>query len=151
MARLIALDYGKKRTGIAITDPLQLIATPLKTVPSYTLLSFLQSYLKKESVEAIIIGWPIDLQAKEVAFTRLVKQFMRLLKRYFAHLPIIPQDERFTSVLAKESIIQTSIPKKKRREKNLVHAISATFILRSFMEKRTWLQKAAALKNTQAS
>ncbi len=136
MARLVGLDYGKKRTGIAITDPMQIISSPLKTIPSYTIIPFLQKYLTTETIEAIIIGWPLQLNGKEEIATRLVAQFIRILKRYFPHIPIIKYDERYTSVIAKKSLLQAGLKRKKRQEKGRLDAISASLILRSYMNKK---------------
>ena len=136
MARIMALDYGQKRTGIAVTDPMQMIASPLTTIPTYKAISFLQKYTQKESISLFVIGWPLQLDGKEGRTTRLVASFMRMLKRYFPKTPIIPYDERFTSLLAQHGLLQLDLPKKKRQEKGRLDRISAAIILDSFMESK---------------
>ncbi len=138
MSRIIALDYGRKRTGIAVTDPLQLIATPLKILPSYKVLTFLKTYLATESLEIIVVGWPLQLDGEQGETTQLVRQFIRLLRRHIRHIPIMCYDERFTSKLAKQSIIQAGTIKKKQRRNMHIDDVSATFILRSFMASSAW-------------
>lgn len=134
MARFIGIDYGRKRTGIAVTDPLGLISSPLKTLMSYEVLSFLQNYTAREHIAGIIIGLPSDLQGRYGEMTLLVKGFTRLLNRYFPKTPLYHYDERFTSVLAKKSLLEAGTKKKQRRKKDLLDAISASLILSSFLE-----------------
>lgn len=141
MARLIGLDYGKKRIGIAITDPLQLIASPLKTLKPEDILSFLQRYLEQEQVEGIVVGRPVDLQARATKTTYLVDQFVLTLKRCF-NVPVFTIDERFTSVISQASLLEGGFKKKTRRDKAVLDAISATFILRSFLSLQDKLIKA---------
>ncbi|MEM9569558.1 MAG: Holliday junction resolvase RuvX [Bacteroidota bacterium] len=136
MARIMALDYGQKRTGIAVTDPMQMIASPLTTISTYQAIPFLQKYTQKESISLFVIGWPLQLDGQEGRTTRLVASFMRMLKRYFPKIPIIPYDERFTSLLAQYGLLQLDLPKKKRQEKGRLDRISAAIILDSFMESK---------------
>ena len=136
MARIMALDYGQKRTGIAVTDPMQMIASPLTTISTYQAIPFLQKYTQKESISIFVIGWPLQLDGQEGRTTRLVASFMRMLKRYFPKIPIIPYDERFTSLLAQYGLLQLDLPKKKRQEKGRLDRISAAIILDSFMESK---------------
>lgn len=136
MARIMALDYGQKRIGVAVTDPMQMIASPLTTIPAYEAISFLQKYTQKESISLFVIGWPLQLDGKEGRTTRLVASFMRMLKRYFPKIPIIPYDERFTSLLAQYGLLQLGLPKQKRQEKGRLDRISAAIILDSFMESK---------------
>ena len=145
MSRVIGLDYGKKRTGVAVTDDLQLIATPLKTVESYRIIAFLKDYIAAESVETIVVGWPLQLDGNEGPATRLVAQFMRLLKRHFAEIPVVHYDERFTSVIAQKSLFASGLKKKKRQEKARLDARSASLILGSFLEKKRWKARQVAL------
>jgi len=134
MARWIGIDYGRKRIGVAATDPLGLIATPLKTFASNEIIPFLQDYISHEEIKGIVIGMPMTLENQPCALTPLVKQFTRLLHRYFPTLPLYHHDERFTSSMAKASLLESGISKKKRRDKARLDAISASFILMSFME-----------------
>ena len=136
MARIVALDYGKKRTGIAVTDPMQMIASPLATIPTYKAIAFLKNYTQKENISLFVIGWPLQLNGKEGLATRLVASFMRMLKRYFPKIPIVPYDERFTSLMAQHGLLQLGLPKKKRQEKDRLDSISASLILHSFMESK---------------
>lgn len=134
MARFIGIDYGRARIGIAVTDPLGIISSPLKTISSDEVIPFLQEYTKKEPIEGIAIGMPRDLQHREGAMCLLVKRFTRLLNRYFPNIPLYHHDERFTSVIAHQTLIESCMKKKKRRNKRLLDAISASLILRSFLE-----------------
>lgn len=134
MARWIGIDYGKKRIGIASTDPLGLIAFPLKTLTSEEIIPFLKSYTIQENIAGIVIGLPLDLQNKENEITELVKKFTRLLQRHLPTLPFYHHDERFTSILAQRSLLESGLPKKKRQEKKRLDAISASLILTSFLE-----------------
>lgn len=134
MARWIGIDYGKKRVGIAVTDPLGLISSPLKTVAPKEVLPFLQTYTAHEQIAGIVIGMPYDLQNRAGEMVALVKQFTRLLHRYFPTIPLYHHDERFTSSLAQASLLESGVKKKKRQDKALLDAISASFILESFLQ-----------------
>lgn len=134
MARWIGIDYGKKRVGIAVTDPLGLIAFPHEAIPPDKVISSLQKYLSEEQVQGIVIGMPRTLQNEEGPMVNLVKQFTRLLHRYFPDMPLYHHDERFTSKMAKDSLLDAGIKKQRRKDKSLINAISASFILRSFLE-----------------
>ncbi|MCS6969062.1 MAG: Holliday junction resolvase RuvX [Cytophagales bacterium] len=137
MGRIIAIDYGSKRTGIAITDPLQLIATPLETVATEKLMEFLQHYMAKEQVDEIVVGMPKKLNNEETAMTPLVKKFIQELKKKFPCLPIFEFDERLTSTIALQSMIQGGSRKKDRMQKTgNLDKISATLILQSYMERK---------------
>jgi len=133
MGRLVGIDYGQRRVGLAVTDPLHLIATPLKTVKRAEALLFLQTYVAKESVEAMVVGMPLHLNGKVCAMTRLVGKFIRMLKRYFPQIAIFHYDERLTSVMAQASLLEGGFRKKVRQDRATLDAISATFILRSFL------------------
>ncbi len=134
MARWIGIDYGRQRIGMAVTDPLCLIATPFKTFASNEIIPFLQDYIAHEEVQGMVIGLPVTLENQPCALTPLVQQFTRQLHRYFPTLPLYHHDERFTSSMAKASLLERGIGKKKRRDKARLDAISASFILTSFME-----------------
>lgn len=133
MGRILGIDYGGRRVGLAVTDPLHLIATPLKTVNTPNILPFLQNYLAKEDVEAIVVGMPLHLNGAVCHMTRLVKAFIRMLKRYFPKVAIFDCDERLTSIMAQASRLEGCFRKKARQDKAALDAISATFILRSFL------------------
>ncbi len=136
MPRLLAIDYGTKRTGIAVTDPEQIIATALETVPSHQLFEFLKAYLQKESVGGIVIGLPKGLDNKDTDSTAAVRGVIKRLRKEFADIPVFEHDERFTSTLAMKSMIWSGTSKKDRRDKSNLDKISATIILQSFMESR---------------
>lgn len=134
--RLLSIDYGKKRTGIAVSDPLQLIANGLTTIETHTLLAFLEDYVRKEPVEKFIIGLPIQPNGAPSENYARVKSFAGRLAVALPHIPIEFYDERFTSVLAHKAILDSGIGKQKRRNKALVDEVSATIILQNYMESR---------------
>lgn len=134
MPRLLAIDYGSKRTGIAVTDPEQIIATALETVPTHTLFDFLKNYLQKEAVEAIVIGLPKGLDNKDTDSTSAVRGVIKRLRKEFADIPVYEHDERFTSTLAMRSMVMSGTSRKDRRDKSNIDKVSATIILQSFME-----------------
>lgn len=134
MPRILAIDYGKKRTGLAVTDPLKIIATGLATVSSAELINWLKNYIAKEPVEVFVIGEPKNLDGSETHATRPVAAFIRLLKQNFPNIPVKMIDERFTSKLAERSMIESGLKKKDRRNKALVDEISATIILQDYLK-----------------
>ena len=134
--RLVSIDYGTKRTGIAVTDPLQLIASGLCTVPTPTLLTFLKSYLAQEPVEAFVIGEPKRLNNEPSRVEGEIQQFIHRLQEAFPTIPIHRQDERFTSKLAFQSMIDSGLKKKQRQNKALVDEVSATIILQEFLSTK---------------
>jgi putative Holliday junction resolvase len=136
MARIIAIDYGLKRTGLAVTDPLQIIATGLTTVESPKLISFLKDYFKKETVELILIGEPKNQDDSDTHATPLVKQVIIHLQKEFPAVPIKTVDERFTSKMASRAMIDMGLKKKQRRNKALVDEIAATIILQEYLAHR---------------
>lgn len=136
MARIISIDYGKRRTGIAVTDPLQIIANGLATVSTSQLYRFLVDYMSKEQVERIVIGKPMQPNGKPSENLARVQQFVAQWKKAHPDVPIDYVDERFTSVLAHRAMIDAGLHKKARQDKALVDEISATIILQSYMEGR---------------
>ncbi len=134
MPKLIALDYGGKRTGIAVTDDLQIIASGLTTVPTSELLSFLKEYLSKNKIEAFVMGYPLKLNDEATHNTKPVEDFAEKLKIEFRDIPVYFEDERFSSKMAQQSMIQMGMKKKNRQKKELLDEISAVLILQSFME-----------------
>ncbi|MBR2318547.1 MAG: Holliday junction resolvase RuvX [Bacteroidaceae bacterium] len=136
MARLLAIDYGKKRTGLAVSDELQLIANGLTTVPTAELVDFLLDYVAKEPVERIIVGMPKQMNNQPSENMGRIRPFVGHLRKLLPEIPIEYHDERFTSVLAHQAILASGIGKMARRNKELVDEISATIILQSYMENR---------------
>ncbi|MCU0387019.1 MAG: Holliday junction resolvase RuvX [Chitinophagaceae bacterium] len=136
MGRIVALDYGKKRTGIAVTDPLQIIATGLTTVESHGLRTWLKSYFEKEPVEKVIIGLPLDLDGKHTDGTKPVIDFIRLFKKDHPGIPIETVDEQFTSKMASLTLIDSGLKKKDRRKKELIDEVAATIMLKDYLEYR---------------
>ena len=133
--RVLCLDYGKKRTGIAVTDVLRIIATPLETIPSDDLLKFLSTYLQKEGVDEFVVGMPKTLTNEDSENAPRVRAFVEELKKTFPDKPVHLADERFTSSMAKQAMIDGGMKKKDRRDKANVDKISATIILQSFLNK----------------
>lgn len=136
MARLLAIDYGRKRSGIAVTDTLQIIANGLTTVPSHTLINFLKDYIAKESVELIIVGLPRQMNYEESESMQYIKPFVKKLRKEIPDIPVEYFDERFTSRMAQQTMIDGGLKKKQRQNKALVDEISATIILQGYMEGR---------------
>ncbi|MDT0559505.1 Holliday junction resolvase RuvX [Ichthyenterobacterium sp. W332] len=137
MARLMAIDYGTKRTGLAITDELQIIASGLTTVSTSDLLAFIADYSKKESLETIIIGEPKRLHNEASDVEQDIQKFIRKLSKTLPKINIARVDERFTSKMAFQTMIDSGLSKKKRRDKNLVDEISATIILQSYLYSKS--------------
>lgn len=135
MGRILAIDYGTKRTGIAVTDPLQIIANGLDTLPTAQVFDFLKKYLAEEEVETIVVGEPMHLDGNPAQIAPQVKAFVQKLRELFSNLEVVMQDERFTSEDAKKIILQSGIKKKKRQDKSLVDKISAVLILQEYLEK----------------
>jgi len=136
MPRLVAIDYGAKRTGLAVTDSLQIIATALETVRTHDLLDFLKKYAQSEEIEAFVVGMPRRLDNTDSDNTPRVQAFVKTLVKAFPQTPVHTHDERFTSSMALQSMIASGSKKSDRREKGNIDKISATIILQSFMESR---------------
>jgi putative holliday junction resolvase len=133
MARIICIDYGLKRTGIAVTDPLQIIATGLTTISSPELIKFLKDYFTKEEVELLIIGEPKNWDDTDTHATPLVKAITKKLMKEFPKLPIKTVDERFTSKMAKDAMLEMGMKKMQRRNKALIDEIAATIMLQEYL------------------
>lgn len=138
MGRILAVDYGKARTGLAVTDPLRLIATPLDTVPSNLLIGFLKSYVEKESVDEFVVGMPKTLRNEDSEIAPLVRGFVTELEKTFPGKPVTLVDERFTSSMAMKAMIEGGMKKKDRQIKGNVDKISATIILQSFLDRKNF-------------
>lgn len=133
MGRILAIDYGLKRTGLAVTDPLRIIATGLTTVPSRELINYLQSYVKQEVVDRIIIGWPTNWDDSPTDATPLVEKCILKLAKAFPLIPTEKVDERFTSKMAQSAMLDMGLKKKDRRNKDLVDEIAATILLQEYL------------------
>ncbi|MCK9159450.1 MAG: Holliday junction resolvase RuvX [Parabacteroides sp.] len=134
MGRILAIDYGLKRTGLAVTDTLQMIANGLATVPTTELLAYLSTYIIKENVETIVIGLPKQMNNQPSESMKYIDAFAAVLKKNFLNIKIAFYDERFTSVLAHKAMLDGGLKKKKRQNKELVDEISAVIILQSYLE-----------------
>lgn len=136
MARILAIDYGRKRTGLAVTDSLQIVAGGLATVSTSELFDYLKAYVEKESVERIVIGEPRQMNGQPSENLARVQQFVNRWKKAMPAIPIVYYDERFTSVLAHQAMLDGGLKKKDRQNKALVDEISATIILEDYMRSK---------------
>ncbi len=132
----MGIDYGTKRVGIAVTDPLQIISSALTTVPTVEVFDFLEKYLGEEEVECIVVGEPTHIDGTPTKIEHLIKGFMNKLRKLYPSIELARQDERYTSKDAKEIILRSGAKKKKRREKGLVDKISAALILEEYLEAK---------------
>ena len=135
MPRIISIDYGAKRTGLAVTDPLQIISTGLTTVESKQLIPFLKDYFAREEVELIIIGEPKNWDDTDTHATPLVEKIIKQLEKNFPKIPIKKVDERYTSKMAKDAMLEMGLTKMQRRNKKLVDEIAATIMLQEYMRQ----------------
>lgn len=138
MARILAIDYGTKRTGLAVTDPLQIIPTGLDTVPTQGLIEYLQRYLAQEAVETIVVGEPLYPDGQPAQIHHFVVGLVRRLRKLFPDVEVVTQDERYSSEEAKEIIRQSGAKKKKRQDKALIDKVSATIILRDYLASKSY-------------
>jgi putative holliday junction resolvase len=136
MGRILALDYGKKRTGVAATDPLRIIATAVDTIDSNELIGWLKKYIAAEPVDKIVIGYPLNFDDSPTDATPLVEKFIGKFKNVFPDMPIETWDERMTSKMASQAIAEMGLKKKIRERKELVDSIAAVIILREYLESR---------------
>lgn len=135
--RILSIDYGRKRTGIAVTDPLQIIANGLTTVPTHQLEQFLADYFKKEQVERVVVGMPKQMNGEMSESWKYIEPFLNRLRKLYPDMPIEMVDERFTSVLAHQAILASGVGKQRRQtDKGMVDEISATIILQSYLESK---------------
>jgi len=133
MSRIMAMDFGEKRTGIAVTDEMQLIASGLTTVLTRDIFDFIENYLQTEKVELFLIGEPKQMNNKESESEKFIRPFIEKLKNKFSHIPVERVDERFTSKMAFQTMIDSGLTKKQRQNKALIDEISATIILQSYL------------------
>lgn len=136
MHRIIGIDYGKKRVGVAVTDPLQIFASPLTTVSTVDFENFINDYLKTEAVEAFVIGYPVQMNNKPSESVKYIDPFIRKLEEKYPGIPVHLADERFTSKIAMRTMIEGGVTKKGRQDIKMVDKISAAIILQSFLDKR---------------
>lgn len=139
MGRILALDYGRKRTGVAVTDPLQMIANNLTTVRTHDIFDFLAEYFSKEKVETVVVGLPKTVNNEESESMKYIKPFLARFKKLYPDMKVEMVDERFTSKLAFQTMIDAGLKKKDRQKKELVDAVSATIILQTYLEQKSFL------------
>ncbi len=137
MARIMAIDFGTKRVGLAVTDPMQIIATGLTTVSNREALEYIKSYLAKEEVEAFVVGEPLNMDDTASAVAPEVERFISALAKLCPNIPIYREDERYTSKMAMRTLIDSGLKKKARRNKALLDEVSATIILQSYLERNS--------------
>lgn len=141
MGRILAIDYGTKRTGLAVTDPGQMIASPMETVLSHELMVFLEKYFKEEDVETMVVGHPVQADGSDSESMRPLRFFVQAFKKRFPGVGVEWMDERFTSKMAMDAMVAGGMKKSKRREKGNIDKISASLILQSWMERRNNLSR----------
>jgi len=138
--RIIGIDYGAKRVGLAVTDPTQTIANGLKTIPAKELMNFLISYMERENVVELVVGYPKKMNNLHSESATFVDRLLKQLRVKFPHIPVELMDERFTSKIAFQTMIDGGLRKKKRRDKAIIDTISAALILQSYLDRRSNLQ-----------
>ncbi len=136
MARILAIDYGKKRVGLATTDPQQIIASRLTTIPAHTLFDFLKEYFQKETVVKVVVGYPKQLNNEASEAVRYINPFLKKFQQIYPEIQLEIVDERFTSKIAFQTMIEGGVKKEKRKDKAMVDGISATIILQSYLEQQ---------------
>ena len=138
MARILAIDYGKKRIGIAVTDPMQLIANRLTTISTESIWDFLEKYFQKEEVETIVVGYPKQMNNQASEAVRYINPFLKKFQLKYPEIKLEIADERFTSKMAFQTMIDGGVKKQKRKDKSMIDGISATIILQSFLEQKRY-------------
>ena len=136
MKRFVGIDYGKKRVGVAVSDPLMIFASPLETVPTANIINYLKTYTSKEEVEKFVVGYPINMDNRPSEAAQYVDIFLKQLKKALPQIPVELEDERFTSVLAFQSLIDSGVKKMDRRDKSAVDKVSAALILQTYMDRK---------------
>jgi putative holliday junction resolvase len=139
MPRILAIDYGQKRTGIAVTDDFQIIASGLTTIASETTIDFLKNYFEKEKVEKVLLGKPIQMNGEPSQSTEIIEKFSSKFTIFFPEMPLERVDERFTSKMAFQTMIDSGLKKKQRQNKALIDEISATIMLQDYLSKKSFL------------
>ena len=136
MGRIMGIDYGRKRTGVAVTDPLQIIAGNLATVPTHTLMQFIKDYIAREQVERIVIGQPTQLNGQPSESMKYITPFVNRLRKELPEMPVVMYDERFTSTIAHQAMIDGGMKKSDRRDKARVDTIAASIILNDYLQSK---------------
>lgn len=136
MGRILGIDYGRKRTGIAVTDPLKIVAGNLETVPTHTLMQYIKDYVSREQVECIVIGKPTQLNGEPSESMKYIEPFVSSLHKELPDMPVVMYDERFTSTIAHRAMIDGGMKKSDRRDKARVDAIAATIILNDYLQSK---------------
>ena len=136
MGRIMGIDYGRKRTGVAVTDPLKIVAGNLATVPTHTLMQFIKDYIAREAVERIVVGQPTQLNGEPSESMRYIIPFVKRLRAELPDVPVVMYDERFTSTIAHQAMIDGGMKKSDRRDKSRVDAIAATIILNDYLQSK---------------
>lgn len=136
MERIVGIDYGKKRTGVAVSDPLGIFATAIETVPSGDIVRYLKNYTQKEQVVRFVVGYPMNLNNTPSEGARFVDQFLNLLKKHFPEIPVTLEDERYTSSMAFQTMIDGGVKMMDRRDKSMVDKISAAIILQTYLDRK---------------
>ena len=136
MGRILGIDYGRKRTGVAVTDPLKIVAGNLATVPTHTLMQFIKDYIGREPVERIVIGQPTQLNGEPSENMKYITPFVNRLRKELPDMPVVMYDERFTSTIAHQAMIDGGMKKSDRRDKARVDAIAATIILNDYLQSK---------------
>lgn len=134
MGRILGIDYGRKRTGVAVTDPLGIVAGNLATVPTHTLMQFIQDYIGREQVDRIVIGNPTQLNGQPSESMKYITPFVNRLRKVLPDMPVVMYDERFTSTIAHQAMIDGGMKKSDRRDKSRVDSIAATIILNDYLQ-----------------
>ena len=135
MERILGIDYGRKRVGVAVSDPLGIFASSLDTVPAAKIIDYLKNYTLKEKVSCFVVGYPMNLNNKPAECAQYVDIFLKQLKKAFPDIPVVLEDERFTSQIAMRAMIDGGVKKSDRREKGAVDKISAAIILQSYLDR----------------
>ncbi len=146
MGRILGIDYGKKRVGLAVTDPLQIFASPLNTISAHDIDNFIAEYMTSEQVDAFVIGYPVQMNNEPSESVKYVDPFIRKLKKRFPGVPVHMVDERFTSQMAFRTMIDGGLKKKERQNKMIIDMISASIILQSFLDSRSIKQEHNKIK-----
>ena len=137
MDRIVGIDYGRKRVGVAVSDPLRIFASALETVPSAKIIDYLKKYAEAEGIERFVVGYPMNLDNTPSEAAADVDAFLHLLKKHFPAVPVTLEDERFTSVLAHRAMIDGGVKKMDRRDKAAVDKVSAALILQTWLDRKT--------------
>ena len=135
MDRLVGIDYGRKRVGVAVSDPLRIFASALETVPSAKIIEYLQNYAAAQPIERFVVGYPVNLDGRPSEAAKDVDAFLNLLRKKFPAVPVSLEDERFTSVLAHRAMIDGGVRKMDRRDKSAVDKVSAALILQTYLDR----------------